>query len=80
MDPEKKYYTLGVFVHDHKPSKVAMSIEEADIVRSKALQIAADKGVNVKFMRSHDIGPRKGQAALKLPLSVWNEAFKLVSQ
>ncbi len=75
MEPTKKYYTMGEYVHDHQPARVDMAIEESDIIRSEALSIAADKSVNVRFKKRYKSGPRNGKSALMLPLWVWKEAF-----
>jgi hypothetical protein len=37
METKDRYYTMGVYVHDWHASKIDMSVEEADIVRSKAI-------------------------------------------
>jgi hypothetical protein len=75
MEPEKKYYTMGQFVHDHRPSMIDMPVEQADIIRSEAIQIAGDKHVNVRFKKRYKSGPRNGKSAIQLPLWVWAEAF-----
>lgn len=79
MEPNKRYYTMGQFVHDHKPMMIDMDIDYSIIVRSTALQIAADKDVDVRFHREEN-GPRRGEAVLKLPKWVWEEAFEKEAQ
>jgi hypothetical protein len=80
MERKDRYYTMGVYVHDWHASKIDMSVEEADIVRSKAIQIAADKNVSVRFKRRYKSGPRNGKSAIQLPKWVWDEAFKSESK
>lgn len=75
MEPKNKYYTMGQYVHDHDHARIDMSVEQADIIRSEAIQIAADKNVNTRFKRRYKTGPRNGKSAIQLPLWVWKEAF-----
>lgn len=75
MDRDDKYCTIGEFVHHHRPRKVDLSVEQADIVRSEALQIAADEDVSVRFKRRYKSGPRNGKTAVQLPVWVWDKAF-----
>ena len=54
-----------------------ISIEVADVIRSLAIQIAADKSVKVKFKYRYKAGPRKGQSAISLPKWIWDEADRV---
>lgn len=75
MEPEKRYYTMGEFVHDHRPYMIDMAVDQGDIIRSEAIQIAADKRVDVRFKKRYKSGPRNGKSAIKLPKWVWEQAF-----
>lgn len=75
MDPNKKYYTMGEYVMECEPSKVNLGVEEADVIRSAALEIAKEKEINIRFKRQ-DSGMRAGISVTALPKQVWDEAFK----
>jgi len=75
MERIDKYYTQGEYV-SFCIKALDISIEVADIIRSSAIQIAADKGVRIKFAYRYKSGPRRGYAAIKLPRWVWDEAFE----
>lgn len=75
MEPKDRYYTMGEYVMNCEPFYVNLSVEAADIVRSDALQIAADNSVDIRFKRRNKTGPRNGKSTVKLPRWVWAEAF-----
>jgi hypothetical protein len=76
MEPKDRYYTMGEYVHNCEPFYINLSVEQADIIRSDAIQIAADKGVDVRFKRRNKSGPRNGKSTVKLPKWVWEKAFE----
>ena len=76
MEKKDRYRTMGQYVHDHKSHKLDMTVEEADIIRSAAIEIASQKSVNVRFKKRYKTGPRNGKSAIQLPVWVWEQAFE----
>ena len=76
MEPKDRYYTMGEYVMRCEPFYVNLSVEAADVVRSDAIQIAADNNVVVRFKRKYKTGPRNGKSTAKLPRWVWEKAFE----